>query len=54
MKNILQYIEIGRKEGRIVAGGGPAGGDGFYVKPTLIGEEELSSYRPNRSTGESN
>ena len=36
MKSILQYIEIGKKEGKLVAGGGPAEGDGFYVQPTVI------------------
>jgi len=35
-KSILQYIETGRKEGRLVAGGEPAEGDGFYIKPTVI------------------
>ena len=36
MKTILQYIEIGKGEGKIVLGGGPAGGDGFFVQPTII------------------
>ena len=36
MKSILQYIEIGKKEGKVVAGGGPAEGDGFYIQPTVI------------------
>ena len=36
MKSILQYIEIGKTEGKLVAGGGPAEGEGFYVKPTVI------------------
>jgi 1-pyrroline-5-carboxylate dehydrogenase len=36
MKSILQYIEIGRKEGKLVAGGGPANGDGFFIKPTVF------------------
>ncbi len=38
MKGILQYIDIGKKEGRLLAGGGPAEGDGFYVKPTVIAD----------------
>ena len=38
MKSILQYIEIGKKEGKLVAGGGPAEGDGFYIKPTVIAD----------------
>ena len=36
MKSILQYIEIGKMEGKLVAGGGPAEGDGFFIKPTVI------------------
>jgi 1-pyrroline-5-carboxylate dehydrogenase len=43
MKSILQYIEIGRKEGNLVAGGGPAEGDGFYVKPTVIVDVDPSA-----------
>ena len=35
-KKILEYVEIGRKEGRIVAGGGPGPGDGFFVMPTVV------------------
>ncbi len=36
MKSILQYIEIGKKEGKLVAGGCRADGDGFYVQPTVF------------------
>jgi 1-pyrroline-5-carboxylate dehydrogenase len=36
MKSILQYIEIGKGEGKLVLGGGPAEGDGFFVQPTII------------------
>ncbi len=35
-KKILEYVEIGRQEGRIVAGGGPGPGDGFFVMPTVV------------------
>ena len=38
MKGILDYIEIGKKEGRIVAGGGRASGDGFFVEPTIVAD----------------
>jgi len=38
MKSILQYIDIGKTEGRLVAGGGPAEGDGFYIQPTVIAD----------------
>src|SRR5213080_1899895 len=39
-KGILNYIEIGRKEGRVLAGGAPAkeGGNGFYIQPTVIAD----------------
>jgi 1-pyrroline-5-carboxylate dehydrogenase len=38
MKSILDYIEVGKKEGRLVAGGGPAGGDGYFIQPTVIAD----------------
>jgi 1-pyrroline-5-carboxylate dehydrogenase len=40
MKSILEYIEIGKKEGRLIAGGSRASeaGDGYYVKPTVIAD----------------
>jgi len=37
-KSILDYIEVGKKEGRLVTGGGPAGGDGYFIKPTIIAD----------------
>ena len=38
MDSILEYIEIGRKEGRLLTGGGPAGEGGFYIQPTIIAD----------------
>ena len=38
MKSILDYIEVGKKEGRLIAGGGPAGGDGYFIQPTVIAD----------------
>jgi len=40
MKSILKYIEIGKKEGRLINGGGPAqeAGDGYYIQPTVIAD----------------
>ena len=35
-KKILEYVETGKKEGKVVAGGGPGPGDGFFVQPTII------------------
>lgn len=38
--SILNYIEIGKGEGSVMAGGGPLSDDqrGFFIKPTVIGE----------------
>jgi 1-pyrroline-5-carboxylate dehydrogenase len=38
MKGILNYIEIGKKEGRLVAGGNRAPGDGYFIEPTIIAD----------------
>jgi 1-pyrroline-5-carboxylate dehydrogenase len=40
MKSILNYIDIGKKEGRLISGGGPAkeAGDGYYIQPTVIAD----------------
>ena len=37
-KTILQYIETGKREGRVVAGGEPAAGPGYFVPPTVIAD----------------
>jgi len=37
-KTILDYIEIGRGEGRIVAGGNARAGDGYFIEPTVIAD----------------
>lgn len=37
-RTILAYIEQGKREGRLVAGGGPAEGDGYYLQPTVIAD----------------
>jgi 1-pyrroline-5-carboxylate dehydrogenase len=36
MKDILNYIKIGKKEGKLVAGGRKAPGKGFFIRPTVI------------------
>jgi 1-pyrroline-5-carboxylate dehydrogenase len=39
MKTILEYIEIGKTEGKLLTGGGRvAGADGWFVQPTVIDE----------------
>ncbi|WP_027417940.1 L-glutamate gamma-semialdehyde dehydrogenase [Aneurinibacillus terranovensis] len=35
---ILEYIEIGKQEGRLVAGGEKAEGNGFFIKPTVFAD----------------
>jgi len=35
---ILEYIEIGKNEGRLVAGGEKAAGNGYFIQPTVIAD----------------
>jgi len=37
-QSILDYIEIGKKEGRLVAGGEEAPGPGYFIQPTVIAD----------------
>jgi len=38
MKTILDYIEVGKKEGKLLTGGKRAAGDGFFIEPTIIAD----------------
>jgi 1-pyrroline-5-carboxylate dehydrogenase len=40
MKDILRYIEIGKKDGRLIAGGGrdTKAGEGYFIQPTVIAD----------------
>jgi 1-pyrroline-5-carboxylate dehydrogenase len=40
MKSIMEYIETGKKEGRLVAGGNvvKGQGDGYFITPTVIAD----------------
>jgi 1-pyrroline-5-carboxylate dehydrogenase len=38
MRSILDYVEVGRREGRILAGGKTADGDGYFIEPTVIAD----------------
>jgi 1-pyrroline-5-carboxylate dehydrogenase len=40
MKDILNYIEIGKKDGRLITGGGRAteAGEGYFIQPTVIAD----------------
>jgi 1-pyrroline-5-carboxylate dehydrogenase len=37
-KTILDYIEVGKKEGRLVTGGQAAPGDGHFIQPTIVAD----------------
>jgi len=39
-QSILDYIEVGKQEGRLVAGDGVAAEGGYYVPPTIIADVE--------------
>jgi 1-pyrroline-5-carboxylate dehydrogenase len=38
MESILKYIEIGKKEGRLLCGGDRATGNGYFIQPTIIAD----------------
>jgi len=37
-KTILQYIDIGKQEGRLLTGGARPAGDGYFIPPTVIAD----------------
>jgi 1-pyrroline-5-carboxylate dehydrogenase len=37
-KGILEYMEIGKKEGRLIAGGGKHSGPGYFLQPTVFAD----------------
>ncbi len=37
-KSILEYIKIGKKEGRLITGGKEIAGPGFFIEPTVIAD----------------
>jgi 1-pyrroline-5-carboxylate dehydrogenase len=37
-KSILNYIEVGKKEARLVHGGGKGAGNGYYIEPTIFAD----------------
>jgi 1-pyrroline-5-carboxylate dehydrogenase len=45
MKSILNYIEVGKQEGRLVTGGGRASeaGEGYFIQPTVIADLDSKS-----------
>jgi 1-pyrroline-5-carboxylate dehydrogenase len=37
-KKIREYIDIGKKEGRLALGGGESNGDGYFIEPTIVAD----------------
>ena len=37
-KSILNYIEVGKGEGRLMAGGAAAAGEGYFIQPTILAD----------------
>jgi 1-pyrroline-5-carboxylate dehydrogenase len=35
---VLSYVEVGQREGRLVVGGEPNGGEGWYIQPTVVAD----------------
>ena len=42
-RTILDYIEIGRRDGRLLTGGAAAPGEGYFVQPTVIADIDSKS-----------
>ncbi len=42
-KSILDYVEVGKKEGRLIAGGAAGPGDGYFIQPTVIADIDSKS-----------
>jgi len=38
MQKIIQYIDIGKTEGRLVTGGGSMPHEGFFIEPTIFAD----------------
>jgi 1-pyrroline-5-carboxylate dehydrogenase len=43
MKSIMEYIEAGKKEGRLVCGGEPGDPTGYFVQPTVFADVPLDA-----------
>jgi 1-pyrroline-5-carboxylate dehydrogenase len=43
-KTILEYIETGKKEGRLIAGGEPVSGNGYFLPPTIIADVDSKAH----------
>ena len=43
MKSILDYIEHGKRDGRLITGGARGAGEGYFVQPTVIADIQPKS-----------
>lgn len=41
-RGILEYIEVGKGEGRLITGGAKTQGDGYYIAPTIFADIEAT------------
>src|SRR5213593_1206660 len=48
LRSILDYIEIGKREGKLLAGGETAPGGGFFVQPTVFADVDPGPASPRR------
>lgn len=42
-EKILEYMEIGKREGRLLCGGAKAEGNGYFLQPTVIADVDTSA-----------
>lgn len=42
-KSIMQYIEVGKGEGRLLTGGAKPAGDGYFIQPTVLADVDSKS-----------
>jgi 1-pyrroline-5-carboxylate dehydrogenase len=42
-RSILEYLETGKKEGRVVVEGGDSGGGGYFLKPAVIADVDAKA-----------
>jgi 1-pyrroline-5-carboxylate dehydrogenase len=40
---ILEYLEIGKEEGRLMTGGGKAKGNGYFIQPTIFADVDANA-----------
>lgn len=38
LRSILKFVEVGKKEGKLLIGGAPVNGKGYFIQPTIFGD----------------